>query len=200
MRLAGYITFLIFCVAKTIFACDGFLRELVPLSAELSSTHGSNKFTADKCIDNDTATFCHSGYTRLPYPWLVLDFGSIMEVKKVVIFNRAGCCGNELRDVEVHISNSKPNSEMMQFTEGNLLGNFYGWGNTGQVITMEKDGIARGRYVVVQHNARGWLQWLQKEQYWDGSLAHAREMGSEEQAKYAGMLDLAEVKVFGYLY
>jgi hypothetical protein len=46
-----------------------------------------------------------------------------------------------------------------------------------------------GRYVVVQHNARGYIKWLEKEGYWDPING---------DAAWAGAMDIAEVKVFGH--
>ena len=120
------------------------------------------------------------------YPWLVLDMGESQAVRRVQIFNRAGCCGDELTDVEVRISDTKPTSAEEHFTEGSLLGNYDGWASTGQMITMEKSESSMGRYVVVQHNSKGVIKWV------DG---HWKPANKDKGG--AGLLDIAEVKVFG---
>jgi hypothetical protein len=70
-----------------------------------------------------------------------------------------------------------------------LLGNFYGWGWTGQEINVEQEMAIIGRYVVVQHNVRRFYKWLEVEKYWSGY---------NKEKDWAGCMDLAEVKVFGY--
>ena len=141
------------------------MTEITPLSAELSSllaetTAGRLIYIADNCIDNNAATTCHTAQTQLPYPWLALDLGPPRKVKKVVIVNRNGCCGADLRDLEVRVSNTKPSfDEGEVFAGGNLLGNFYGWGETGQEINVEQEMAIIGRYVVVQHNVRRFYMW-----------------------------------------
>ena len=120
------------------------------------------------------------------YPWLALDMGESQAVRKVQIFNRAGNSGDDLRDIEVRISDTKPTSAEEHFTEGSLLGNYDGWASTGQMITMEKSESSMGRYVVVQHNSKGVIKWVKGK--W--------EPASRPELQ-AGLLDIAEVKVFG---
>ena len=142
-----------------------------------------------QCIDGATDNFCHTAPVPTePYPWIAVDLGSYKAVKKFLIYNRAGCCGDDLRDLEVRVSNTMPGSASEIFTGGSLLGNYDGWGNTRQVITVAKDVESLGRYVVVQHNARGQIKWLEKEGYWDPSNG---------EPAWAGVMDIAEVKVFG---
>ena len=138
-----------------------------------------------KCIDHNTNNFCHTG--NIPtdlHPWLALDLGTQRAVKKVVVYNRAEW-GNDLRDLEVRISNWIPETAEEVFTEGSLLGNFDGWGKSGQVIIFGQEVATMGRYVVVQHNAREVIQW--KENHWTPDNG---------DPNWAGAMDIAEVKVF----
>ena len=116
--------------------------------------------------------------------------GESQAVRKVQIFNRADNNGDDLRDVEVRISDTKPTSAEEHFTEGFLLGNYDGWASTGQMITMEKSESSMGRYVVVQHNSKGVIKWV------EGEWEPANEERKKEK-NWAGLLDIAEVKVFG---
>lgn len=107
----------------------------------------------------------------------------------MVIFNRE-CCGDDLRDLAVRVSDEKPSAgEDEIFSGGSLFGKYDGWGQTGQVITMEQHMAHTGRYVVVQHNVRGYLKWLEEEKYWSGY---------NKEKQWAAVMDLGEVKVFGY--
>ena len=49
--------------------------------------------------------------------------------------------------------------------------------------------VIKGRYVVVQHNVRRFLKWSEVDVEWSGYNEHK---------DWAGCMDLAEVKVFGY--
>ena len=138
-----------------------------------------------KCIDHNTTNFCHTG--QIPtdlHPWLALDLGTQKAVKKVVVYNRPEW-GNDLRDLEVRISNWMPGTAEKVFTEGSLLGNFDGWGVSGQVIVLGQEVATMGRYVVVQHNAREFIQW--NGNHW------APDNGNRD---WTGVMDIAEVKGF----
>ena len=138
-----------------------------------------------KCIDQNTTNFCSTG--KIPtdlHPWLALDLGTQKAVTKVVVYNRPEW-GDDLRDLEVRISNRMPTTAEEVFTEGSLLGNFDGWAMSGQVITLEQEVAIVGRYVVVQHNAREIIRWNGKQ--W------APDNGNPS---WTGIMDIAEVKVY----
>ena len=60
----------------------------------------------------------------------------------------------------MRVSNTKPSfDEGEVFAGGNLLGNFYGWGETGQEINVKQEMAIIGRYVVVQHNVLRFYTW-----------------------------------------
>ena len=71
---------------------------LQPVTAQMSSTDGSK--TADRCIDGDTESAANHGHKNMCHtedeglPWLAIDFGTTVTVKRVEIFNRDDCCGD----------------------------------------------------------------------------------------------------------
>ena len=127
--------------------------------------------TTTQCIDNSTETFCHSAQVPTDlHPWLALDLGGSRAVRKVQIFNRAEW-GDDLRDVEVRVSDTKPTTAEEVFSGGLLLGNYDGWASSGQVITIEKMLASMGRYVVVQHNSKGFIKWV--DGFWEPARGRA---------------------------
>ena len=80
----------------------------------LSIIH-QTEFPAVKCIDGDTEghslvdrNMCHT--QNEPSPWLAIDYGTIVTVTKVEIFNREACCGESTKNVDVRVSNELPTS------------------------------------------------------------------------------------------
>ena len=86
--------------------------ELKPVTATMSSTFRSDDhFRAAKCIDGNTrgpdvgvsdgeaVDLCHTDGE--PAPWLAIDFGTQVNVRRVEIFNRISCCAERTRNVEV---------------------------------------------------------------------------------------------------
>ena len=102
---------------------------LHPITATLSSQYGD--FEATNCIDN-TGNMCHSESEHTP--WLAIDYGTTVLVKRVEIFNRHDCCGDQTKNVEVRISNELPTSASQMFSGGSLLGQFAGPATDGQHI------------------------------------------------------------------
>ena len=128
---------------------------LQPVTATQSSTH-SDRFRAAKCIDGDTTgpddapfvddtvgDMCHT--LEEPTPWFAIDYGKTVVVNRVEIFNRALCCGDRTRNVDVRISDELPTSGSKMFSGGNLFGHFAGPAFNGQhiVITGEKQLLNR---------------------------------------------------------
>ena len=96
---------------------------------------------AAKCIDGDKTTktvdnLCHSNRdANERAPWLALDFGaSDTSVERVDIFNRADCCGERLKNVEVRVANELPTDGSQMFSGGSLFDKFDGPGFNGQHI------------------------------------------------------------------
>ena len=101
-------------------------------------------FPPARCIDGDKKTrtqegICHSKRDENERaPWLALDFGaSDTSVERVDIFNRADCCGDRLRNVEVRVANDLPTYGNVMFSSGSLFGKFDGPGDNGQHIIIE---------------------------------------------------------------
>ena len=110
---------------------------LPPVRASLSTTY-SNLY-AWLCIDGDVGeggvgSLCHS-YGGVA-PWLAIDYGKLVSVRRVEIFNRLGCCGNRAKNVDVRVSNNLPTTDKQMFSGGALLGHFAGPGTDGQLINV----------------------------------------------------------------
>ena len=102
---------------------------LQPITAILSSYIFG--LPATNCIDN-TDSVCHSDGERSP--WLAIDYGTTVTVKRVEIFNREDCCGDRTKNVNVRVADELPTSASQMFSGGSLLGQFAGPGVDGQHI------------------------------------------------------------------
>merc|ERR1711973_144609 len=134
--------------------------ELLPVTATQSSTYqevgayDGTEFPASKCIDGDIEghslvdrNMCHT--QNEPSPWLAIDYGKLVRVHRVEIFNREACCGDRTKNVDVRISRELPTSANEMFSGGSLLGHFAGPATNGQRINITGQ-AAWGRYVIVQ--------------------------------------------------
>ena len=90
--------------------------------------------------------------------------------------------------MSVRVSNSVPDTEKEIFTEGALLGISEGLVGAGAVITIggETEYLV-GSQIIIQHNVNSVLTW-------DGSQWE----NFNKDPRYAGQMDLAEIKVFGW--
>ena len=125
-----------FMILSEVLVITG-VQLLQPVTAQMSSTDSSR--TADRCIDGDTETDAYHGGNMChtqdePFPWLAIDYGTSVAVKRVEIFNRDDCCGDRTKNVDVRISNELPTSASQMFSGGSLLGHFDGPGADGQHI------------------------------------------------------------------
>ena len=129
--------FVMFMILSEVLVITG-VQLLQPVTAQMSSTDSSR--TADRCIDGDTETaanhdkknMCHTQEEGLP--WLAIDFGTLVTVKTVEIFNRDDCCGDRTKNVDVRVADELPTSASKMFSGGSLLGQFAGPGVDGQHI------------------------------------------------------------------
>ena len=134
---AASATFVMFMIVSKGFIITG-VELLQPVTAQMSSTHSPR--TADRCIDGDTETAANHDHTNLCHtqeeglPWLVIDFGTPVTVKRVEIFNRDDCCGDRTKNVDVRVAYELPTSSSQMFSGGSLLGHFAGPGTDGQHI------------------------------------------------------------------
>ena len=76
---------------------------------------------------------CHTEFE--PAPWLAIDYGTSVTVRRVEIFNRDGF-GDRTRNVDVRVSNELPSTGALMFSGGSLLGHFSGPAADGQKITI----------------------------------------------------------------
>ena len=138
------------------------------------NTSLSHNLGAEKCIDgitdgpdsgNPGDDLCHTSY--LPpsyperpwthnYPWLAIDFGIEVYVKKVVLFNRRDCCYSRTRNVTIRASNSLPGGGG-EFHGGSSIAYFFGPGEPGQQIEKTNtwgwnntERYGWGRYLIIQ--------------------------------------------------
>ena len=100
----------------------------------------ADKFGAANCIDGIKDSdlgpkgrwaICHTNKERAP--WIAIDYGTSVTVKRVEIFNR-GKSGQLTRNVEVRISDKLPTSGSQMFSGGTVLGRFAGPASNGQHI------------------------------------------------------------------
>ena len=120
--------------------------ELEPLTASQSSTLAgdAHQFGAANCIDGESRdvdhgpdgirSICHTNDEATP--WIAIDYGTLVTVQRVEIFNRPGAAeyGSRTRNVDVRISDELPTSGSQMFSGGTLLGHFAGPGTDGQHI------------------------------------------------------------------
>ena len=141
-------------------------------SASMASSVRESNFGAANCIDGvtdgtdgswaDGWKFC--GTDTDLCPWIAIDYGKTVTVKRVEMFNRMhSCCGSRTQNVDVRISDELPASASQMFSGGTLLGHFAGPATHGQHITISGQTFKlsllmnfpgqsemSGRYVIVQ--------------------------------------------------
>ena len=120
--------------------------ELEPVTASQSSTFADDalQFGAANCIDGEIRdvdhgpdgirSICHTNDEATP--WIAVDYGTLVTVQRVEIFNRPGAAayGSRTRNVDVRISDELPTSGSQMFSGGTLFGHFAGPGTDGQHI------------------------------------------------------------------
>jgi len=143
------------------------LELIQPVTAIQSSTYQNSlyperDYPAEKCIDGDTGTdgdadtgptndgnMCHTQEPGERSPWLAIDYGTPVTVKRVEIFNRGDCCGWRTNNVDVRVADELPTSANQMFSGGSLLGHFAGPATDGEHIIITGEALS-GRYVIVQ--------------------------------------------------
>ena len=119
------------------------------MTATQSSTldKDANQFGAGNCINGITDSdwkaapwggrwkaICHTpGGPADEKPWIAIDYGASVTVRRVEIFNR-GVNGHINRNLDVRISDELPTSSSQMFSGGTLFGHFPGPGTDGQHI------------------------------------------------------------------
>ena len=74
---------------------------------------------------------CHTEVE--PAPWLAIDYGTSVTVRRVEIFNRDGF-GDRTRNVDVRISNKLPSTGALMFYGGSLLADLLDLRLTGKKL------------------------------------------------------------------
>ena len=139
------------------------------MTAKISSQNRGNKATM--CIDgNERSGLCLTG--REKAPWLVIDYGSSVKIRGIVIIPWHG---HEYRakNLEVRVADEMPVKGQL-FTNGQRLGSSEGPvpRNWNIDITSESGAQLHGRYLVLQsnygpvHRGRGEHLGLQEVRAW----------------------------------
>ena len=116
--------------------------QLPVASAYLSSIliEKGSEHEGRNCIDGDEKTGCHSVFRDDPFPWIVLDFGTEVDVSKVEIIN-----GKETKsNIQVHVSNQYPFSVEEFHAYGTLLGSLDGPFVDGQKLSISREVTTSG--------------------------------------------------------
>jgi len=132
--------------------------QLYPVNASMSSVYLAGYYPASKCIDGITTDgdwgggsgadgMCHTGKDL--FPWIALDFGTQVMVKRVDIVNRS-VLGDRTRNINIRVGDQLPASGEEMFTGGKLLGQFDGPATDGQYISIQGNGMLAGRYLIIQ--------------------------------------------------
>ena len=93
--------------------------------------------------DFNTRTCIHT--SREPNPWWMVDFGANIYIGRVVIKNRADCCGERLKDFKISVGQSE-NGNFRTF------GKFNGVAATGEIITVRNLRKRFGRYLKIEQS------------------------------------------------
>ena len=78
--------------------------QLAPLGVATSRRLEENP--PELCADSNSTTFCVAGKAK--YSWVALHLGLKARISRVEIRNRADCCGDKLRNIEVRVTNTLP--------------------------------------------------------------------------------------------
>ena len=143
-----YLNAYLSCIAFT-----GPVVELEPVTATLSSTN--EPLVAGNCIDGHelpVATLPHGGICSTApnndaTPWIAIDYDTRVIVERVEIFNRADCCGDRTRNVDVRISDELPTFGSQMFSGGTLLGHFAGPATDGEHIIVSGQKLLKNHYL-----------------------------------------------------
>ena len=134
------------------------LIRLGPVDAVMSSVYRG--YEAEKCINgeeggwdpgsSDDENLCHT--LPEPFPWLALNFGTPVNISRVILVNRMAAGEDLARGIEVRVADDLPSSSEELFTGGNLLGTYEGpaRGNQKIQIGTGKTEMLLGRYLIVQ--------------------------------------------------
>ena len=120
-------------------------EKLVPVTASMSSVHIEDN-SADQCLMEWFQCITQTETT----PWLVLDYGSEVQVDSVVLHVPSSTWAHRTRNVNIWVSSNPPVSNSELFTGGQLLGMFEGPATGEEGIEVKSDTELTGRYVVVQ--------------------------------------------------
>merc|ERR1719193_1101877 len=132
--------------------------QLYPVNASMSSVYLAGYYPASKCIDGITNDgdwgggsgadgMCHTGKDL--FPWIALDFGTQVMVKRVDIVSRS-VLGDRTRNINIRVGDQLPASGDEMFIDGKLLGQFNGPATDGQYISIPGNAMMAGRYLIVQ--------------------------------------------------
>jgi surface protein len=79
---------------------------ITPVRAELSSTDSLDG-QARNCIDGARDSICHSWGASQEAPWLLIDFGTQVDIALILVYNRVDCCDARINGARISVSNSR---------------------------------------------------------------------------------------------
>ena len=76
------------------------------------SVFRSSSNPSELCADSNSTTFCVVGKSQ--YPWVALHLGLKARISRVEVKNREDCCEDNLRDVEIRVTDTLPTTGIFQ--------------------------------------------------------------------------------------
>ncbi|XP_071123191.1 fucolectin-6-like [Mytilus edulis] len=105
-------------------------------------------FYASAAVDGNLDTYSHTGLNTAPY-WEV-DLGKEYKIERIEIFNRKGCCGERLHDLDITIGSA--HNQMY------LCTHYKGPGRNGEHLVFKcNDNTKYARYVRLTVKGREYL-------------------------------------------
>ena len=118
----------------------------------MSSYHGS--YAASNCVDGDIDTMCQTNQENMP--WIALEYKEPVTVNQVLLYNRNTdeTTALRLRNVEVILTNTKPDHKGTFLKNGHTFGKFKGPAKHGQEVIIHnlnwsRRSLKRFMYVVI---------------------------------------------------
>ena len=127
------------------------VSKALPANATSSSIYKSEyapEHAIDGIVDSGYNIFIGANET---YPWLQVELINIVDLQSIQIFNRANCCGDRLRDIEVRAGTTKTSPNFRGRIINNAeCGTFTGPGADGVNYNITCHAPIRANVVTIQ--------------------------------------------------